>query len=221
MITVEEVINSLLDEQEDYTSSKFVRYFSLAQSGLRNLLMDLGGGQKPILLDFNRSTLTVDLPRDYVSYKLIAIVDDKGLIKPLSKRNDIPVLDRGKIVRDDNELFGSKIDINQDGNFTEDIIGRRLIFDQDIGVDQLYIEYVSSGKPDPKMPIHPFLVEPLQAWIYWKSIARKKGSTRGERLDAKSEFFRTKRHARSQFKSFTKEEALRSIRRGVKFNLRY
>jgi len=220
-MTIEEVINSLLDEQEDYTSSKFARYYSLAQSGLRNLLMDIGGGEKPILLDFNKETLTVDLPPDYVTYKTVAVITEKGLIKELSSRDDIPVIGRSEVIRDNKEQFGAGIDLNPIGSFNEDVIGRRLVFDRDLKVDKVYIDYVSTGKVNPKVPVHPFLIEPLQAWIYWKSIARKSGESLGAKQLAKSEFFRTKRHARSQFKAFTKEEALRSIRKGVNFNLRY
>lgn len=58
--------------------------------------------------------------------------------------------------------------------------------------------------------------EALKSYIYWKYIQRKRGVPFGEKQLAKRDYYNEKRLANARLKSFTKEEAMQSSRKGYK-----
>jgi len=83
--------------------------------------------------------------------------------------------------------------------------------------DVIYLEYISDGRAEGgQTQVHEYAEEALSAFIYWKAVQRRRGIPRSEKLDARSEYYNQKRLAVARFASFTKEEALQSMRKGFK-----
>ena len=70
---VENIVNDVIIEEGKSSQNDFLRYFKLALNGLKELNFDVGGGVRAVELTVSASTLTVDLPVDYVDYTLIGV----------------------------------------------------------------------------------------------------------------------------------------------------
>ena len=84
---VEEIVNDVIVEEGKTSENDFLRYFKLALNGLKELNFDVGGGIRTIELTVSSSTLTVDLPVDYVDYTMIGVYGLNGDVHPLGKRS--------------------------------------------------------------------------------------------------------------------------------------
>lgn len=79
-----------------------------------------------------------------------------------------------------------------------------------------YISDGSTGLSGDEIKIHAFAEEALKAYVYWKSIYRKRAINMNEKMVAKKEFYNQKRLARARMQSFNKEEALQTTRKAFK-----
>ena len=85
-IKVEDIVNDVLIEEGKTSQNDFLRYFKLALNGLKELSFDVGGNVKTVELIVSPSSLTVDLPNDYVKYTKIAVYGSDGDLHPLGIR---------------------------------------------------------------------------------------------------------------------------------------
>jgi hypothetical protein len=75
-----------------------------------------------------------------------------------------------------------------------------------------YIADVSAVNED--FEVHPFLVETIKSWIFWKSIARDRNRNLGEKDMAKQDYWSNYRRAKMRYSTFTVDEFLQTIRTG-------
>ena len=61
--------------------------------------------------------------------------------------------------------------------------------------------------------MHVYAEEALRSYIYYKLIERKASVPAGEKARARSEYYNERRKANARLSTFTKEEALKTIRK--------
>lgn len=79
----------------------------------------------------------------------------------------------------------------------------------------IYLEYLADLElVDGDFQVHPFLLETLKAWIWWKSIERDKNVGLGEKQLAEQSYSKALRLSRKRLTSTSLEEWYRAIRSG-------
>ena len=228
---VEEIVNDVIIEEGKNSENDFLRYFKLALNGLKELNFDVGGGIRTIELKVNSSTLTVDLPDDYVDYTMIGVYGLNGDVHPIglrSRRSLISTAANNTSVSDDEleppfEQYTQKYGIgggnNANGYFRIDYENNVIQFTSDLSGKKIILEYVSNNLVHPKygeVMVHIYAEEALRSYIYWKSINRKRNVNPNDKLAAKTEYYNNKRLARARILNFTKSEALQTSRKAFK-----
>lgn len=225
-ITVDEVVRSVLGDEGKSTTHEYLRYLEIANRGLKQLTFDVLGSTKVALIPIGTS-LRANLPVDYVDYTYVGIVGSDGKLHYLSHKGDIPVTGTDNTTPAPSEesyywnggLYGLGGGQNKNGYYKPqiDIESWQMIFTSTEVNTYVYLEYVSDGRAEGgRTIVHPYCEEALISWTYWKSIQKKRSYSRGDKMDARSDFYNEKRLAVARMKSFTKEEALTTIRKGFK-----
>lgn len=96
-------------------------------------------------------------------------------------------------------LDQNRIEIKTSSNFTE-----------------VVLEYVADEARSSDPYVHVFAEEALRAYMYYKVIERKSSVPSNEKARARAEFYNERRKASARINSFTKEDALRVIRKNFK-----
>ena len=65
-----------------------------------------------------------------------------------------------------------------------------------------------------KYEVHPFLLEPLLAWLNYSDVRAKRNVSSAVINDLKRTYVLAKTHAKKRFNAFTKEDFLNAIRKG-------
>lgn len=86
---------------------------------------------------------------------------------------------------------------------------------------EVVIEYVADEARSVNPTIHLMAEEALRCYIYYKIIERKSSVPANEKARARAEYYNERRKANSRLKSFTKEEALKTIRKNFKQTPKY
>ena len=80
---------------------------------------------------------------------------------------------------------------------------------------KVIFEYLPTAKTvNGKHEIHPFLVEPLLAWLNYADVRFKRSVSKGLINDLERTYVLKKTRAQKRFNSFSKEDFLNSIRKG-------
>jgi hypothetical protein len=83
-------------------------------------------------------------------------------------------------------------------------------------VNTVVMEYVCDEARSKNPTVHVFMEEALRAYIYYKLIQHKASVPMNEKMRARTEYYNERRLANSRLKRFTKEEALKVIRKNSK-----
>ena len=83
-------------------------------------------------------------------------------------------------------------------------------------IKEIVIEYIADEARSTNPSVHVYAEEALRAYIYYKIIERKSSVPANEKMRARSEYYNERRLANARIKSFTKEEALKTIRKNFK-----
>tara|TARA_R110000765_G_scaffold255256_1_gene356004 strand:+ start:940 stop:1653 length:714 start_codon:yes stop_codon:yes gene_type:complete len=230
-IELEEIINDLLAEEGKTSENDFLRYFKLGLNGMKELSFDVSGGVKTVELIVDSNSLTVNLPNDYVKYTKIGVYGKDGDIHPLGLRNDKSLISTvaNSSQANDDELNPSYFEYSQEygigggnnvnGYYKVDLEGSTIQFTSSLSGKKIILEYISNSFMHPtegKIVVHEFMVDAMKAYIFWKSIQRKRGVDPTEKLSSKTDYYNQKRLARARMLSFTKQEALQTIRKSFK-----
>jgi len=82
--------------------------------------------------------------------------------------------------------------------------------------DEIIIEYIADEARSKNPSIHIYAENALRSYIYYRLIERKANVPMGEKMRARQEYYNERRLANARLKSFTKEEALKTIRKNYK-----
>jgi len=230
-IKLKEIINDLLVEEGKTSENDFLRYFKLGMNGMKELNFDVAGGVKTVELIVDSNTLTVNLPNDYVKYTKIGVRGKDGDVHPLGLRNDKALISTAAndTASNDDELnpsyseYSQKYGVgggnNANGYYRVDLENSTIQFTSSLSGKKIILEYISNSFIHPTegdVVVHEFMADAMRAYIYWKSIHRKRGADAGEKTSAQADWYNQKRLARARMLSFTKQEALQTIRKSFK-----
>jgi hypothetical protein len=81
---------------------------------------------------------------------------------------------------------------------------------------EIVVEYIADEARSENPSIHIYAEEALRAFIYYKLVERKSNVPFAEKARARQEYYNERRIANARLKSFTKEEALKTIRKNYK-----
>lgn len=83
------------------------------------------------------------------------------------------------------------------------------------GTDSVVLEYLCDIEAqDGDFEVHPFLIETVKNWMYWKYIARNSSRNGSEKQQAMIDYEKSERLSRMRFNSRTSEEWLAAFRHG-------
>lgn len=81
---------------------------------------------------------------------------------------------------------------------------------------EVVIEYVADEARSNNPSVHVYAEEALMSYMYYKIIERRSAVPANEKARARQEYYNERRKANARLKSFTKEEALKTIRKNYK-----
>lgn len=102
------------------------------------------------------------------------------------------------------------------GEFRVNLDQNRIEISPMSGVSEIVIEYVADEARSKNPEVHVYLEEALMSYMYYKIIERRSSVPANEKARARQEYYNERRKANSRMKTFTKEEALKTIRKNFK-----
>jgi len=102
------------------------------------------------------------------------------------------------------------------GEYRINLDQNRLEIDTSSDITKVVIEYVADEARSSNPLIHVYAEEALRAYIYYKLCERKSTVPANEKMRARSEYYNERRKAKARLSNFTREEALRTIRKNFK-----
>jgi hypothetical protein len=78
---------------------------------------------------------------------------------------------------------------------------------------EVVIEYVADEARSTDPEIHVYAEEALRSYIYYRLVERKSSVPANEKARARAEYYNERRKANARLSSFTKSEALKTIRK--------
>lgn len=105
---------------------------------------------------------------------------------------------------------------HRNGQFRVNLDQNRIEIDTASNVSEVVIEYIADEARSKNPSVNVYAEEALMAYMYYKIIERKASVPMGEKQRARQEYYNERRKANSRIKSFTKDDALRTIRKNYK-----
>ena len=103
-----------------------------------------------------------------------------------------------------------------EGGFRFNLDQNRIELEGNDSISEVVIEYVADEARSKNPSIHVYVEEALMSYMYYKIIERKSSVPANEKARARQEYYNERRKANARMKSFTKEEALKTIRKNYK-----
>ena len=103
-----------------------------------------------------------------------------------------------------------------EGGFRFNLDQNRIELEGNDSISEVVIEYVADEARAKNPSIHVYVEEALMSYMYYKIIERKSSVPANEKARARQEYYNERRKANARMKSFTKEEALKTIRKNYK-----
>jgi hypothetical protein len=102
------------------------------------------------------------------------------------------------------------------GEFKVNYEQNRIELSLNSDVTEIAIEYIADEARSANPSVHIYAENALQSYIYYRLIERKAGVPMVEKQRARQEYYNERRLANSRMKSFTKEEAMKTINKNFK-----
>lgn len=232
-VSLEQIVTDFIfsmdsDDYANNASDTAVR--TLALRGIRDLGFDIMKRIKAANLNVS-ATNTVTLPADYVDLLKIGIVGEDGLVyvfgenknKNLLANNagDLPDYLLGYsdfIYRNfvasttDGRLYGYGGG-HYSGEYRINVEENRIELTLGTGVAEVYIEYIADEALAANPSVHVYAEQAIRSYIYYRLVERKSNVPAVEKARARQEYYNERRLANSRLKAFSKEEALKTIRK--------
>ena len=107
------------------------------------------------------------------------------------------------------------------GSFRINLDQNRIEIDTDSEASEVVIEYIADEARSTSPVIHTYAEEALRCFMYYKLCERKSTVPANEKARARAEYYNERRKAKSRLSNFTKEEALKTIRKNFKQSPKY
>lgn len=238
-LTLDKLVRELLIESGEQSLHKYASWLQHGLSGLREFNLDVYGIPKIVTLTVNDND-TVDLPEDYIAHIRIAVCGNDGNLHTLGfnrnlcfpmKRNEcgnitantgtpgtaiIENIDGGNWRNGQNlgRQFGIGGGTNANGYYRIDERNGFIAL-QGYSGGTITLEYLADLERNStgEFTVHPYLVEAIKCWIFWKTLARNPRIPANQTLLAKQDFRAASNVAKRRMVSFTIEEAKQVIRK--------
>lgn len=102
---------------------------------------------------------------------------------------------------------------NLSGGYRLNLDQNRIEIDSNDNYSEVVIEYIADEARSFDPEVHVYAEEALRAYIYYKLIERKSSVPSNEKARARAEYYNERRKANARLSNFTKEEALKTIRK--------
>ena len=232
-VSLEQIVTDFVfsidsDDYVNNVSDTMVR--NLALRGIRDLGFDIMKRIKAANLNVS-ATNTVTLPADYVDLLKIGIVGEDGLVYVFGEnknknllannagdlpdyllgysdfiyRNFVNSTTNGRLYGYGGGHYSGEYRINLGENRIELTLGT--------GTDTVYIEYIADEALAADPSVHVYAEQAIRAYIYYHLVERKSNVPAVEKARARQEYYSERRLANARLKSFSKEEALKTIRK--------
>ncbi len=89
----------------------------------------------------------------------------------------------------------------------------RIEVETNSGYSEVVIEYIADEARASDPEVHVYAEEALRSYVYYKIIERKSSVPANEKARARAEYYNERRKANARLSNFTKEEALKTIRK--------
>lgn len=99
------------------------------------------------------------------------------------------------------------------GQYRINLDDNRIEVELHTSASEVVMEYVADEARSTDPEVHVYAEEALRSYIYYKLIERKASVPAGEKARARSEYYNERRKANARLSTFTKEEALKTIRK--------
>tara|TARA_R100001015_G_C4624762_1_gene183022 strand:- start:1412 stop:2302 length:891 start_codon:yes stop_codon:yes gene_type:complete len=107
------------------------------------------------------------------------------------------------------------------GEYRINLDQNRIEVDTSNDVAEVVLEYISDEARSTNPVIHVYAEEALRTYIYYKLCERKSTVPANEKARARSEYYNERRKAKARLSNFSKEEALKTIRKNFKLAPKY
>jgi len=235
-ISLEQIVTDFVfsmdsDDFANNASDTVVR--NLALRGIREMGFDILKCIKAANLAVS-ATNTVTLPADYVDLVTIGVVGEDGLVYVFGENKNKNLLANNAgnlpdyllgysdfIYRNfvnsttDGRLYGYGGG-HYSGEYRINIEEDRIELTLGTGVAEIYIEYIADEALAANPSVHAYAEQAVRSYIYYKLIDRKSNVPAVEKARARQEYYNERRLANARLKSFSKEEALKTIRKNFK-----
>jgi len=235
-ISLEQIVTDFVfsmdsDDFANNASDTVVR--NLALRGIREMGFDILKRIKAANLAVS-ATNTVTLPADYVDLVTIGVVGEDGLVYVFGENKNKNLLANNAgnlpdyllgysdfIYRNfvnsttDGRLYGYGGG-HYSGEYRINIEEDRIELTLGTGVAEIYIEYIADEALAANPSVHAYAEQAVRSYIYYKLIDRKSNVPAVEKARARQEYYNERRLANARLKSFSKEEALKTIRKNFK-----
>jgi hypothetical protein len=182
----------------------------------------------------------VTLPNDYVDLVKIGIVGADGLVYIFGENKNKNILANQQPYQIPDYLLGFDDFIYRNyvyattngrlygyggghysGEYRINIEQNRIELTTGTSVDTVYLEYIADEARAASPTIHIYAEQALRAYIYNHLIERKSNVPLGEKARARQDYYTERRLANSRLKAFSKDEALKTIRKNFKQSPKY
>lgn len=153
-------------------------------------------------------------PLDIPDNQILNVEDSKTPTDNASSDGDVDVyifenyVYQGGIGR----LYGSGGG-NLSGSYRLNLDQNRIEVETNDNYTEIVIEYIADEARSFNPEVHVYAEEALRAYIYYKIIERKSSVPANEKARARAEYYNERRKANARLSNFTKEEALKTIRK--------
>jgi hypothetical protein len=99
------------------------------------------------------------------------------------------------------------------GEYRLNLDQNRIEVETNSGYSEIVLEYIADEARSSDPEVHVYAEEALRSYMYYKIIERKSSVPANEKARARAEYYNERRKANARLSNFTKEEALKTIRK--------
>lgn len=218
-----------LDDSDHTKNVSDATINNIARRGIREIGFDIGKKIKTVKIAVS-ATNTVTLPDDFVDLCKLAVITNDGVLVGLVANENLTTLSATSSTIGEDDEFDTLIFENYlhngtlgrlygigggaaPGYYKMNLADNRIEIASNSNISEIALEYVADEARGTDPTVHVYAEEALRCYIYYKVIERKSGVPANEKMRARTEYYNELRKARARLSSFTKENALATIRK--------
>lgn len=239
-VTLKEVISDFkitMDDSDHVANVSDRAIHNLAKRGMREIGFDIEKELRTLVVEVQAND-TVDLPYDFVDLCKIGLITEDGVIVALIANENITALPAtaSSVGQDDdfdtlifenylhNGSLGRLYGIgggHAPAHYRLNLGENRIELGGATNLSEVVLEYISDPAKLENPEVHIYAEEALRCYMYYKLIERKSGVPANEKARARTEYYNELRKARARLSTFSKENALATIRKNFMLAPKY